>query len=242
MKNVALFGLLTAGFLLLKNNSKNTESEKKLSSPTEINLENNLLAFPRIQINDIGQKAPMIIVLHGRNSNELQLQKVIPKDLPARVFFIRGQIPTKSGNLYYLNRLKDNPEIVGPQIKESGKILDNGIEILLNKYPTNKLIILGFSQGAGLALYMGSIGKADSVISLSGALPVTLYPSEKFNTDIFMWHGEKDKTVPFELANNTYKDLYNKGFNVEFKIGKNSYHSVAPSIIINRFLKKALND
>lgn len=238
MKNVALFGFLAAGFLLL--NNKSNSPSKKLISPTQIDLGNNLIAFPRIQINDFGQKAPMIIVLHGRNSSELALQDFISKDLSARVFFIRGQIPTKSGNLYYLNRLKDNPEIVGPQIKEAGKILDNGIEILLNKYPTNKLIILGFSQGAGLALYMGSVGKADSVISLSGALPMNLYPEKAFDTNIFMWHGRKDKTVPFELADNTYKAFYNTEFNTEFEIGENNYHSVTPPVIINRFLKKAL--
>lgn len=230
MKNVALFGLLAASYFLF-NNKTETKSVKTIT-PLKIELNDNLSAFPRIQITDSGQKAPMIIVLHGRNSNELALQEFIPKDLPARIFFMRGQIPTNTGNLFYLNRLKDDPEIVGPQIKAAGKILDRAIDTLLKKYPTSKLIILEFSQGAGLALYMGSIGKADSIISLAGTLPISLYPEQAFDT--------KDKTVPFELANNTYKELYNKGFDVEFQIGENSYHSLPQQYVINEFLEKAL--
>lgn len=239
MKNVALFGLLAASYFFFGNKTE-TKSVKTITTPLKIELNDNLSAFPRIQINENGQKAPMIIVLHGRNSNESALQEFIPKDLSARIFFMRGQIPTNSGNLFYLNRLKDDPEIVGPQIKDAGKILDRGIKILLKKYPTNKLIILGFSQGAGLALYMGSIGKADSVISLAGTLPTSLYPENSSNSKIFMWNGAKDKTVPFELADNTYKELYNKGFDVEFQIGENSYHSLPQQYVIDEFLEKAL--
>lgn len=249
MNNNVIFSFLAAGYLLFgpairaRRVVKYTGTDEKMFNPaSEIKLNNNLVAFPRIQINDTGQKAPMIIVLHGRNGDELSLQKYIPKNLPARVFFIRGQIPTDSGNLFYLNRLKDDPNIVGPQIKAAGKILNTGIETLLKKYPTNKLIIFGFSQGAGLALHMGSVSKADSIISLAGSLPSNLYPSQSFDTKISMWHGRKDKTVPFDLADNTYKYLYNKGFDVDFEIGENKYHSVAAPEIIDKFLKEALND
>ena len=55
-----------------------------------------------------------------------------------------------------------------------------------------------------------------------------------------MWNGAKDKTVPFELANDTYKELYNKGFDIEFKIGENSYHSLPQQYVIDEFLEKAL--
>lgn len=241
MKNVALITLLVAGYLFRPvQTSHKIKSNKLNSSPLEIKLNDNLIAFPRIQINDTGQEAPMIIVLHGRNSSELFLQKYILETIPARIFFMRGQIPTDLGNLFYLNRLRDDPTIVGPQIKQAGKILDKAIKTLLEKYPTNKLIIMGFSQGAGLALYMGSIGKADSIIALSGSLPTILYPTQVYDTEIFMWHGKKDKTVPFELTNETYKDLYNKGFNVEFQIGENNYHSLPPQDVINSFLNKAL--
>lgn len=203
-----------------------------------IDLGNNLLAFPRIQLSEkeINSIQPMIIVLHGRNGNENQLANVIPKDLKARVFFFRAN--TKN-NLFFIPRLKDKEEIVAPALEKSAGDVLEGIDLLLGIYPTNKLIIVGFSQGGSIAEFIGSIGKADSIISWAGSLPSLLYPKQKYNTNILLYHGSKDLIVPYKLDLAASKAFKEKGFNVVFRETKNG-HIIPPKSIINEFFDIAI--
>lgn len=158
-------------------------SSKNFDVPKEIYLGNTLLAYPSFKYTNTKQLAPMVIVLHGRGGNEMSLQKIIPVDLAARVFFIRANL---SGNLFFKPRLIEPSEIVTPAIKTAGHTLLVGLKKLLAIYPTNNLIILEFSQGTELALYLGSIGQATNIISLAGGLPVGLYPVKKKRTPSYL--------------------------------------------------------
>lgn len=203
-----------------------------------IDLGNNLLVFPRIQVaEDFGQELPMIVVLHGRNGNEKQLANVIPKDLKARVFFLRAN--TKN-NLFFIPRLKDKEEILAPALEKSGKDVLEGIDVLLGIYPTNRLILFGFSQGASLVLRLSEykFNIPTYVMAFSGSLPSLLYPKKLNSNKIMQYHGNLDKTVPFELGINTFNAFDKMGFDIIFRQTKNS-HIGPPKIYVEEFFKLA---
>lgn len=141
------------------------------SSGNVIDIGSGLLAFSRFQnIKSKDEKAPLILVFHGRGgSYKSDLQKVIPSNIKARIFFMQGHIKNPNGGyLFFTPRLADDNEIVSKAIEKEGKIIINGLNYLKFTYPHNKIIAFGFSQGAAVALYLGSLGLVDEVIAFSG--------------------------------------------------------------------------
>ncbi len=202
-----------------------------------IDLGNQISAFPRIQIQDYGQKAPMIVVIPGRNASEIQLQSVISQDLKARVFFLRSE---KENRLFFKSRLKYDEDILTPDLTEARKEIEEGIDKLLKLYPTNNLIVFGFSAGSALALTYGLTGKANSVLAFSGSLPSTMWPKQKNNTKILMWHGNLDTTVPFQLGVDTALAFEKAEFFVEFKEKENT-HIIPPKEVVKEYFGIALD-
>lgn len=235
---ILLFTSAALLFIFANNANKKVDFKPTLKeTPTSITLNDNLIAFPRkFPTNDSNVILPMIIVLNGRNATEKQLQYAIPENLNARVFFIR---PNLKNNLYYVPRIKDDEEIVKPAIVQSGNSIIKAIDLLKNKFNTSKVILIGFSQGSSLVLYLSSLGYNDVGLSFSGALPSNLYPSKFINTKLRMFHGNLDKVVPFEMGLDTYEAFKAQNYNVEFKERKNS-HISPPKELALEWLKESL--
>lgn len=235
--------LLAAGLgtLLL---FKPTKPTPKISpSPNQIELPNGLLAFPKIQINDKGQKAPLVIVLHGRNASEKQLTYAIPEDLPARIMFLRANLPKR---VFFVPRLIDDPDKVKPAIEAAGKTLGDGINKLLKLYPTNKVIILGYSQGGELAEYMATLKWKTPlrIASFAGGLTENLFPIQEpqGNIKLKIWHGENDKVVPYEMDVATANAFKNMGYDVTFETGANLSHVAPPKKIADKYLREFIKN
>lgn len=231
--------LLTSAALLFvfANNANKLEKPVLKQTPSQITLNDNLIAFPReFPTNNSNIALPMIIVLNGRNATEKQLQYAIPENLNARVFFIR---PNLKNNLYYIPKIKDDEEIVKPAIVQSGNQIIKAIDLLKNKFNTSKVILFGFSQGSSIALRLAALGYSDVTLSFSGALPSNLYPSKFTNTKVRMFHGNLDKVVPYSMAQSTYEAFKAQNYNVEFKERKNS-HISPPKEIAFEWIKESL--
>lgn len=207
-----------------------------------IDLGNGLKALPRFQNIKNNEKAPLVIVLHGREGSEKGLLDIIPKNISARIFFLRGQIKHSDGGyLFFKPRLKEDSSIVSPAIEESATVIIKGLNKLLLTYPTSKVIVFGFSQGATISLYLGSIGISDISIAFSGALPKDLYPEQSQDSKIYIWHGTKDVTVPEKLDFETYKAFENQGFDVTYKTKKVS-HVFPPQDVVKEYFNEALKE
>jgi predicted esterase len=238
--NLAILFSIGLGLSYLLNREKDNSIKPIIKSPNKIDLGNNLFGYPRIQIEDRNQKAPLIIVLHGRGSDETGLQKIIPKDIPARVIFLRGQIDGKPGRYFFNARLAGPKEDLKNDLEEAGVILDEAIKKLTQIYPTSKVILFGFSQGAALSLYMGALGSANDIIAFSGSLSDNIYPISSHNTNIYMWHGTKDKIVPYELGKETADAFENAGYDTIFVSGQGKDHILPPKNIVSNFFKEVL--
>ena len=231
--------LLTSAALLFvfANNANKLEKPVLKQTPSQITLNDNLIAFPReFPTNNSNIALPMIIVLNGRNATEKQLQYAIPENLNARVFFIR---PNLKNNLYYIPKIKDDEEIVKPAIVQSGNQIIKAIDLLKNKFNTSKVILFGFSQGSSIALRLAALGYSDVTLSFSGALPENLFPSKFAKTKIRMFHGNLDKIVPYYMGLETYEAFENAEYDVEFEERKNS-HISPPKEIAFKWIKESL--
>jgi phospholipase/carboxylesterase len=80
------------------------------------------------------------------------------------------------------------------------------------------LILIGFSQGAVMALEAGVNykGKVQAIVSLSGYIwdpsETLKNPKAPHSTPILMLHGDQDKTVDEDLTQKTYRALKKAGY------------------------------
>jgi len=115
---------------------------------------------------------------------------------------------------------------------------------------TSKQIILGgFSQGGGLALYTGltHAEQLGGIIALSTWLPLRDYVVKRLNEDnycpVFFGHGTTDPVVPMHWGEKSADLLKSKGMEVDFKKYRGLQHSSHPDEFgdIKLFLDKQLN-
>ena len=97
-----------------------------------------------------------------------------------------------------------DPRIIYPQILEANRILDIFIDSQLERFGLNHkdLIIVGFSQGAMMAMY-NSLRRPKpnaGIIAYSGKLILPSWLGEGVNSKskICLVHGKNDEVLPFE--------------------------------------------
>ena len=96
------------------------------------------------------------------------------------------------------------------------------------------LIVGGFSQGGAMALYSGlrygrplaGIVGLSCYLLLRDEYPAALTETSK-QTPIFMYHGQSDQTVPFEIGQLSYQKLKEYGASVTFESERKLEHSVS---------------
>lgn len=112
------------------------------------------------------------------------------------------------------------------------------VEAVSAHVPTERIVLMGFSQGGALALAAGlsCTQKLAAIVALSAWLPMRdSYPAalseHAKNTPVFVGHGELDELVQpkfGQLSANTLKDI---GLNVTFEMYEGMSHSSSPAEI-----------
>lgn len=167
-----------------------------------IQLAGGIVAYPRMQSQD--PNAPILVVLHGRGSDETAMKAMIPENLPVRAFFLRGGVPEKGAYSWFAGSINDGDAVVAPRIRKAGADLVASLQKLQAQYPTaQQVFAVGFSQGGEMALHLAELGAVDGVYSHSGALTHSLWPRTPAATKVIQWHGAADKVVPYELDKDT---------------------------------------
>ncbi len=105
-------------------------------------------------------------------------------------------------------------------IRASQKVLNRLIEDNVNDdIPTNRIILMGFSQGGALAIYsalrydkpLAGVGVLSGYLPLHGLLQKEKNPIN-MNIPIFMAHGILDMLVPMKLAELSLMTLQEAGY------------------------------
>ena len=91
------------------------------------------------------------------------------------------------------------------------------IDEITGRYPTTKLILSGFSQGAMMALDVGLRTDVAGIVAMSGGLYE--FPEAREDartTPIFIAHGTADEVVPIAYARRARLVLEESGLNVDY--------------------------
>lgn len=189
---------------------------------------------------NISEKPPVIIMLHGFGSDENDLFS-FSSELPKKFAIISLKAPIAMQpqgnawfNLYFDNangKFSDDEQAIA-----SRDLVVKCIDEIIEKYDVDseKITLLGFSQGTILsfAIALSYPEKIKNVIGLSGYINEEIlkpgYKKNDFsNLKIYTSHGSQDQVIPVQWARKTKPFLEDLGIDCtysEFPVG----HGVAP--------------
>ena len=186
------------------------------------------------------QTPPLLILLHGYGSNEQDLFS-FASELPEELLIISVQAPLSLGfgsyawyTINFDGSQNNRSNLV--EAKESLLKIEGFIDKVIKKYnaDTNKLFLLGFSQGCilSMAYAFRNPNKIKNIIALSGYINTDLLPVDyrinNYNKlDFFISHGSVDQVLPVEWARKSpvlLNELNIKNQYQEYPVG----HGVAP--------------
>ena len=157
----------------------------------------------------------LVIFLHGYGANGenlIDLAHEFKRALPEAHFISPNAIEAWEGGFPHAYQWfslsagfeRKSLAVMGQDIKRANQILGNFIDVQLARFNLTyeNLFIVGFSQGAMMALYQGFIKPKTpaGVIAFSGKLilPEMLGEQTLSQPNICLIHGEADSVVPFE--------------------------------------------
>jgi phospholipase/carboxylesterase len=158
------------------------------------------------------ENPPLLILLHGYGSNEVDLFSFAP-ELPEELLIISARAPLSLGfggfSWYSINfDATSNSKFSNlEEARQSIDKIEEFIDEIVKKYKvnSNKIFLLGFSQGAILsyALAMRNPQKIKNTLALSGyinteLIPQDLTPEKVKELDFFISHGTVDQVLPIE--------------------------------------------
>ncbi|WP_379968797.1 alpha/beta hydrolase [Ectobacillus sp. sgz5001026] len=170
-----------------------------------------------------GEKYPALFVMHGIGSNEKNMMSMVNGlEDSFFIFSIRGHILQGPGFAYFTIQGYGKPH--REVFDEGVNKLTNFIDYACNQYSLDesRLYVLGFSQGAILAMTLGlTLEKLKGVVALSGYIPAfvkeeyTIKPSKQLS--VFISHGNMDQVLPYEWGTENVEYFKKLGIPVTFK-------------------------
>jgi phospholipase/carboxylesterase len=167
--------------------------------------------------------APVLVLLHGRGSDENDLLGLAPH-LPADWIVITPRAPFSGlpwgygpGWAWYQFQggARPEPKSFTESVARIGDFLEQ-LPVLLAR-PAGPVVLGGFSQGGTVSLgyALQRPGGAPLVVNLSGFLPehpaVEVTPATAAGIDLFWGHGTEDPNIPYRLATAGWDQLRQAG-------------------------------
>jgi phospholipase/carboxylesterase len=164
---------------------------------------------------------PTILTLHGRGANAFDLLGLAPHLCNGRFLMICPQGPLETpigpgalGYAWYPMSMGGPPDI--DAIMASRAKLQEFLDGCLRRYPidTKKLVVLGFSQGGGMAysLALSNPERFAALAVLSSWLPKELIPELSIKEAVqslptLIQHGSQDQLIEVRRAQDSVEQL-----------------------------------
>lgn len=227
--------LLVLPLLAALSCTKTTSAETPLPRPPRV-----------LTIDASAPRQRLMVVLHGVGSNAdniFPLAKTLSSFAPdADVLVPDGLFPWSGGpnarEWYSLQNIDDLQR--ADRVEPAGVALSAWLdeELAKRKLDGSKLIVVGFSQGAGLAQWLAvRRTPAPVAISLSGRFAVQ-GDQRAEGARVLIVHGTNDPVVPVSNAEASRAALLARGANVEVELIPGLGHSVDARVLerVQRFL------
>ena len=168
------------------------------------------------------------ILLHGRGATAhgiLQLENQLKVEDTA--FFA----PQAKNRTWYPHSFMKPQDQNQPHLASALNTIDKLIEDIEKEIDVEKIVLIGFSQGACLATEYAASNprKFGGVIGFSGGLigdELPEYTGDIQNSSVFLGCAENDPHIPLERVEATEKVFHELGGNVEKYIFEGSHHGI----------------
>ena len=197
----------------------------------------------------------IVIFLHGYGANSddlLNIGQMWKTDLP-NTLFVSPNAPFRcawGGESYqWFDLTSIAPEKIGEGLETAGPYLNKFIEEISEdfKINTDKILIVGFSQGTMMALH--HLCKRDNdcagIMGYSGLL----FENNNFDNEIKskfpirLFHGLDDEVINSDFTSKAYAKFKSLGFEIDYTLQKNLGHGIDENGLNYgiKFIKKVFN-
>ncbi len=163
---------------------------------------------------------PTILLMHGRGADMHDLADLAPLlDVAPGCRFVFPNAPRAweaAPGMTFGWTWFDGWPPESTSVAASREVLLTFIDEMKERYPTTKLIVAGFSQGAMMSLEVGLRTDAAAIIAMSGGLYERHLPETLTPRPVFLSHGAIDDVVPITYSRRARLVLEEKGFDVEY--------------------------
>jgi len=186
------------------------------------------------------------VLIHGRDRTP---EEMIGLAAGLELDQVRWLAPTVEGGSWYPGRFFDPIAANAPHISRAFEIFDQVIEDASEggRLPPSQIIVMGFSQGACLALEytVRNLGRSRNIVAFTGGLfgsPGALwpaYPRPLSRTRVLLTGSDSDDWVPEEHVRESARVLSVLGADVTLRIYHNRPHVISDPEIeeARRFLQ-----
>ena len=182
-----------------------------------------------------------LVLLHGwgADADDLldlgtELLGADPASLNLSVVALRAPLPHSAG---FGRQWYDLQQPEWPQLPQARRDLRQRLLALGSTVPLERTCLLGFSQGAAMAIDVATGCGSDACdpLALAGLIACSGYPHpdwrpEAPRTEILLTHGEQDPVVPFAASQALERSLAEAGGTVR-RIAFSGGHCIDPDLI-----------
>lgn len=182
----------------------------------------------------------LLVFLHGAGSSPEAFAPVAVawqlKFPGAQVVILQAPHASRSGFGADWYDATATPDARRSLIRQSAESVGQRIQALQAHFGLEpaRTILVGFSQGANLALELGRAASpvARIVVSYAGRLSRPITPGEQIGATMHLVHGEFDTWVPVIHAEQALRGLRAAGAQVTLDICADGLHSIGPDMVI----------
>jgi len=193
------------------------------------------------------EELPMVVLLHGRGADAYDLADVAPMiDGGYRFVFPNAPKPFEAGpGMTFGWTWFDGWPPVGRSFIESRKLMLKFLGEITKRYPTSKVALAGFSQGALMTFDLGFRTDLDlaGLVAMSGAIFEGDLPDLRAKKDlpVLVIHGAQDDVIPVLAARRARRLLEEHGIEPEYHEFAMGHHVTPESMeVVRGFLERTL--
>ncbi len=188
----------------------------------------------------ITKASKAIILLHGRGGTAHSILSLIDRLCDSN-FYVA--VPQATNNTWYPYSFMAEEKLNEPYLSASVKDVNELIEQTAQYIPKHQIFIMGFSQGACLALEVTTrcAAKYGGIVAFTGGLIGSAIDESKYRGDfggtkVFISDGDCDPHIPLIRAEQSKKLMEKLGANVTLKVYEGRNHTIIEDEI--KFVKE----